>query len=114
MNSTNWRNCVDGNCLWFDGVNDYAKVNVDDWLGNFSVSQWVWANTTALPSYASTFAIDNNAGSNQSFQHMVSGGKWKLHNNQSNSFGDVTPQKWTHLVTVYDAGNVRQYMDGVW
>ena len=113
MNSTNWRNCVDGSCLWFDGVNDYAKVNVDDWLGNFSISQWVWANTTSLPSYASTFAIDDNAGSNQSFQHMVSGGKWRLHNNQTMIFGDVTVQKWTHLVTVYDAGNVRQYMDGV-
>ena len=113
MNSTNWRNCVNGNCLWFDGVNDYAKVNVDDWLGNFSVSQWVWANTTSLPSYASTFAIDDNAGSNRSFQHMISGGKWRLHNNQTKIFGDVIPQKWTHLVTVYDAGNVRQYMDGV-
>ena len=76
MNSSNWRNCIDGNCLWFDGVDDYAEVNVDDWLGNFSVSQWVLANTTSLPTYASTFAIDNNAGSNQSFQHMVSGGKW--------------------------------------
>ena len=113
MNSSNWRNCVDGNCLWFDGVDDYAQVNVDDWLGNFSVSQWVLANTTSLPTYASTFAIDNNAGSNQSFQHMVSGGKWRLHNNQTMIFGDVIAQKWTHLVTVYDAGNVRQYMDGV-
>ena len=113
MNSSNWRNCVDGNCLWFDGVNDYAKVNVNDWLGNFSVSQWVWANTTTQPNYASTFAIDDNAGSNQSFQHMVSSGKWRLHNNQTKTFGDVTPQKWTHLVTVYDAGNVKQYMDGV-
>jgi hypothetical protein len=44
---------------------------------------------------------------------MVSGGKWKLHNNQSLEFGDVTPQKWTHLVTVFDSGESRQYMDGV-
>ena len=113
MDSSNWRECVSGNCLWFDGVDDYAKVNVDDWLGNFSVSQWVWANTTSQPTYASTFAIDDNAGSNQSFQHIISGGKWKLHNNQTMSFGDVEPKKWAHLVTVYDAGHVRQYMDGV-
>ena len=32
MNSSNWKNCIDGNCLWFDGSDDYAKVNVDDWL----------------------------------------------------------------------------------
>ena len=113
MDSTNWRNCIDGNCLWYDGTNDYAKVNVDDWLGNFTVSQWVWANVSNQTTYAATFAIDDNAGSNQSFQHMISSNQWKLHNNQSKTFGDVTPQHWTHLVTVYDAGETRQYMDGV-
>lgn len=113
MDNSNWRSCLDGSCLWFDGSNDYAQVNVDDWVGNFTVSQWVWANTTNQSAYASTFAIDDNAGSNQSFQHMVSGGKWYLHNNQSRSFGDVIAQRWTHLVTVYDSGETRQYMDGV-
>ena len=113
MDSTNWRNCIDGNCLWYDGTDDYAKVNVDDWLGNFTVSQWVWANVSNQTTYAATFAIDDNAGSSQSFQHMISNSQWKLHNNQSKVFGDVTPQHWTHLVTVYDAGETRQYMDGV-
>jgi len=113
MDSTNWRSCVDGYCLWYDGVNDYVDVNVDDWLGNFTVSQWVWANISTQTNYASTFAIDNNGGSNQSFQHMISGGKWKLHNNQTSAFGDVVSQKWTHLVTVFDSGVSRQYMDGV-
>ena len=113
MNSSNWKNCIDGNCLWFDGTDDYAKVNVDDWLGNFTISQWVWANTSNQSNYASTFAIDDNAGSNQSFQHMISGGEWKLHNNQTKSFGDVIPQKWSHLVTVFETGETRQYMDGV-
>jgi hypothetical protein len=113
MDNTNWRSCLDGSCLWFDGSNDYVQVNVDDWVGNFTISQWVWANTTNQSNYASTFAIDDNAGSNQSFQHMVSGGKWYLHNNQTRSFGDVIAQRWTHLVTVYDDGEARQYMDGV-
>jgi len=113
MNSTNWKSCVDGYCLWYDGVDDYAKVDVNDWLGNFTISQWVWANISNQSTYASTFAIDDSAGSNQSFQHMISGGKWKLHNNQSLEFGDVNPKKWTHLVTVFESGNTRQYMDGV-
>ncbi|MED5308940.1 MAG: PA14 domain-containing protein, partial [Candidatus Thermoplasmatota archaeon] len=60
MNSSNWRNCVDGNCLWFDGINDRAEVEVDDWTGDFSISQWVWANSTNQSTYASTFAIDDN------------------------------------------------------
>ena len=112
MDASSWRTCADGGCLWFDGTNDSAEVDVDDWYGNLTVSQWVWANTTSQPTYASTFATDNNAGSNLSFQHMMSGGKWKLHNNQSNAFGNVIPQRWTHLVTVFDDGDIRQYMDG--
>ncbi|DAC48956.1 MAG TPA: TIGR03790 family protein [Candidatus Poseidoniales archaeon] len=113
MDNTSWRACPDGTCLWYDGTNDMAKVNVDDWYGNMTVSQWVWANTTSQPTYASTFAVDDQAGSNLSFQHMISGNKWKLHNNQTRVFGDVVAQRWTHLVTVFDDGDIRQYMDGV-
>jgi uncharacterized protein (TIGR03790 family) len=113
MDSTNWRTCVDGGCLWYDGVDDYLQVDVDDWVGNFTVSQWVWANTSAQSTYASTFAIDNDAGSNYSFQHAVINGEWKLHNNQSHSFGVVEQQEWAHLVTVFDNGQTRQYLDGV-
>ena len=31
MNASNWKTCVDGNCLWFDGDDDYAKIDIDDW-----------------------------------------------------------------------------------
>ena len=113
MDNSNWRTCPDGSCLWYDGTNDMAKVNVDDWYGNMTVSQWVWANTTAQSTYASTFAVDDQAGSNLSFQHMISSNKWRLHNNQTRVFGDVVAQRWTHLATVFDDGEVRQYMDGV-
>jgi uncharacterized protein (TIGR03790 family) len=113
MDASNWRTCVDGGCLWFDGVNDLASVDVADWAGNLSVSQWVWANTSNQSTYASTFAVNDQAGSNLSFQHMISNHEWKLHNNQTHLFGDVTPQRWTHLVSVFDNGQIRQYMDGV-
>ena len=113
MNSTNWRTCVDGSCLWYDGVDDSLEVDVDDWAGDFTVSQWVWANSTTLPTYASVFAVDDNAGSNASFQHALFSGEWRLHNNQSYAFGDVEAQEWTHLVTVFDNGSARQYLDGV-
>ena len=113
MNSSNWRSCADGNCLWFDGVDDYVQVDVNDWVGNFSVSQWVWANSTTIPDYASVFAVSNNAGSNSSFQHAIFNGEWRLHNNQTHKFGDVIAQQWMHLVTVFDNGTARQYIDGV-
>ena len=113
MDNSNWRTCPDGGCLWFDGTDDVASVNVDDFDGNLSVSQWVWANTTSPSSYASTFAVSNQAGANASFQHMISSQQWRLHNNQTKTFGDVVAQRWTHLVTVFDNGDLRQYMDGV-
>ena len=113
MNSTNWRTCVDGGCLWYDGVDDSLEVDVDDWVGNFTVSQWVWANSTTLPTYSSVFAVDHNSGSNASFQHAVFNGEWRLHNNQSYSFGQIEAQEWAHLVTVFDNGTTRQYMNGV-
>ena len=113
MNGTNWRSCVDGGCLWFDGVDDYVEVDVEDWDGNFTVSQWVWANSTTLPNYATVFAVSNNAGANASFQHAAFSGEWRLHNNQTHAFGAIQAQRWMHLVTVFDAGEVRQYFDGV-
>ena len=113
MDNTNWRTCPDGSCLWFDGSDDVASVNVDDYDGNLTVSQWVWANTTSPSNYASTFAISNQAGTNATFQHMISNQQWRLHNNQTKTFGDVVAQRWTHLVSVFDDGDIRQYMDGV-
>ena len=113
MDASNWRSCADGGCLWYDGVDDYVEVDVDDWVGNFTVSQWVWANATTLPNYASVLAVSDNAGSNTSFQHAIFSGEWRLHNNQTHTFGDVEAQQWMHLVTVFDNGAVRQYLDGV-
>ena len=113
MNATNWRTCPDGGCLWYDGVDDYVEVDVDDWVGNFTVSQWVWANSTSLPNYASALAVSDNAGSNTSFQHAIFNGEWRLHNNQTHTFGDVEAQQWMHLATVFDNGSARQYLDGV-
>ena len=113
MDASNWRSCVDGGCLWFDGVDDYLDVDVDDWDGNFTVSQWVWANSSSLPNYATVFAVSDNAGANASFQHAAFSGEWRLHNNQTHAFGAIEAQRWMHLVTVFDAGEVRQYFDGV-
>ena len=113
MNSSNWRNCTDGGCLWYDGIDDYVEVDVQDWNGSFTVSQWVWANATTLPNYASVFAVGSQAGSNASFQHAIFSGEWRLHNNQTHTFGAVESQNWTHLVTVHENGVVEQYIDGV-
>jgi hypothetical protein len=112
MDASNWMNCADGNCLRFDGINDLAKVDIIDWSGNFTVSQFVMTNTTNQSTYASTFAIGDAAGSNLTFQHMVNSGNWKLHNNQTTDFSEIQLNRWSHLATVFDNGTIRQYFDG--
>ena len=112
MNSTNWVSCPGGTCLMFDGQDDYIEADVDDWSGNFTVSQFVITNTTNQPSFASVFASGNTAGSNASFQHMIQSSNWYLHNDQSDKFGDVITERWAHLATVFDNGTVRQYYNG--
>lgn len=113
VDNISWIDCVDGGCLQFDGVDDVISVDVNDWTGPFSVSQWVLANVSNMSNYASTFAVDNSAGSSGSFQHMVSNQQWRFHTNQSHLFGTVEPQRWSHLVSTYDNGTLNQYMDGV-
>ena len=113
MGNSNWATCVDGGCLSFDGSDDVVSAEVDDWTGPFTVSQWVKANTSNQTSYASTFAVDNNAGSNGSFQHMVSSGTWRFHTNQSHTFGAVEAQRWTHLASTHENGTLKLYVDGV-
>ena len=75
------------------------------------MSQWVWANSTTLPNYASVLAVSDNAGSNTAFQHAVFSGEWRLHNNQTHTFGDIEAQQWMHLATVFDSGSARQYLE---
>ena len=111
MDNTNWRTCPDGSCLWFDGRRRGQRERGR--LRRQPHRQSVGANTTSPSNYASTFAISNQAGTNATFQHMISNQQWRLHNNQTKTFGDVVAQRWTHLVSVFDDGDIRQYMDGV-
>ena len=113
MNSSNWVNCPGGTCLFFDGVDDYAQVDVQDWSGNLTISQFVLVEDDNQTEYASTFAIDNTAGSSQSFQHMIQNGDWKQHSNSSNVIGQLKLHQWNHLTTVYDNGTVHRYMNGI-
>ena len=113
MNSTNWVNCPGGTCLFFDGIDDYAQVDVQDWSGDLTVSQFVLVEDDNQSTYASTFAIGDVAGSAQTFQHMIQNGEWRQHSNSSNAFGALKLHQWNHLSTVYDNGTVHRYLNGV-
>ena len=115
-NGNQWRNCVLGNCAFFDGIDDEARVDVDDMVSDFTVSLWVQANHSGQSRHSSAIAVNDVAGDDDSFQFQTSGGNtgnWELYHNNSYSFGTVDPTVWQHLVTTFTNDTVTLYMDGV-
>ena len=114
-NGSAWEPCLFGNCLRFDGIDDYARVDVDDWGGNFSIELWVNTDNQSQDRYSSVIAVNDVAGDDASFQIMASGGAdgdWEFYNNASRPFGAIDAGAWTHLVATFANGTLRMYMDG--
>ena len=114
--SPTWQSCLLGNCIHLDGVDDELRVDVDDRLGNFTVSLWAKANHTGQPGYASVVAVNDVGGDFDSFQIMTSGstpGVWQLYHNSRYDFGPVSASEWVHFVVAKDGNQLMQYMDGV-
>jgi len=114
IEGASWVDCPTGKCLEFDGIDDWAHVDVDDWAQNFSISQWVWTENISQATNSATFAINDVAGDNNSFQLIAhSSGKWSIYSNQTHHFGDQNFGEWQHLAVVFDNGTLYQYLDGV-
>ncbi|MDP6324815.1 MAG: TIGR03790 family protein, partial [Candidatus Thalassarchaeaceae archaeon] len=115
-NGTQWRTCVLGNCAFFDGIDDEARIDVEDSVTDFTVSLWVQANHTGQPQHASAIAVNDVAGDDDSFQIQTGGGNpgdWELYHNNSYSFGTVDPTVWQHLVATFTNDTVTLFLDGV-
>ncbi len=115
-NGSQWRNCVLGNCAFFDGIDDEARVDVEDAVTDFTVSLWIQANHSGQSRHSSAIAVNDVAGDDDSFQFQTSGGNpgnWELYHNNSYSFGTVDPTAWQHLVATFNNDTVTLYMDGV-
>ncbi len=114
--SPTWQSCLLGNCIHLDGVDDELRVDVDDRLGNFTISLWAKANHTGQPGYASVVAVNDVGGDFDSFQIMTSGstpGVWQLYHNSRYDFGAVSASEWVHFVVAKEGDQLMQYMDGV-
>jgi len=114
-NGIGWQQCLFGNCYQFDGNDDYAKIDVNDWGGNFSVSLWANTGNASQNRYSSAFTVNDVAGDPESFQIMTSGsnaGDWELYHNVSYSFGAIQEGVWTHLAVTYESNTLRQYLNG--
>ena len=115
-NGSQWRTCVLGNCAFFDGIDDEARIDVEDSVTDFTVSLWVQANHTGQPQHASAIAVNDIAGDDDSFQIQTGGGNpgnWELYHNNSYSFGTVDSTVWQHLVATFENDNTTLYLDGV-
>ncbi len=114
-NGVGWQQCLFGNCYQFDGVDDYAKIDVNDWAGNFSVSLWTKTANVSQDRYSSAFAVNDVAGDSASFQIMTSGsstGDWEVYHNTSYSFGAIEAGVWTNLAVTYESNTLKQYLNG--
>ena len=115
-NGSQWRTCVLGNCAFFDGVDDEARVDVEDMVSDFTISLWIQANHSGQSRHSSAIAVNDVAGDDDSFQFQTSGGNpgdWELYHNNSYSFGTVDPTVWQHLVATFANDTVTLYLDGV-
>jgi len=115
-NGSQWRTCVLGNCAFFDGIDDEARIDVEDSVTDFTVSLWVQANHTGQARHSSAIAVNDVAGDDNSFQIQTGGGSpgnWELYHNNSYSFGTVDPTIWQHLVATFENDSVILYLDGV-
>ena len=111
-----WQPCLLGNCILLDGIDDVLEANVDDRLGDFTVSLWAKANHTGQSRYSSVIAVNDVGGDSDSFQIMTSGsspGVWQLYHNRTYDFGPVSASEWVHFVVAKNGDQLMQYMDGI-
>ena len=70
---TNWTTGIDNSSYNFNGNDEYAKADVNNWEGNFSVSLWVYTDDANQALHSSVFAVNDVAGDGSSFQIETDG-----------------------------------------
>ena len=110
----NWSGGIEAGAYRFNGIDEYAKVEVDDWGGNFSLSLWVYTDNASQDLNSSVFAVNDMAGDASSFQIMADGnGDWQLSHDSTYSFGSIDAGEWTHLAITYNSSNIlKLYKNG--
>ena len=108
-----------GNCVSFDGINDYLYVPPLLTYTTLSVSAWIKLDT--IPSYGSIICGNGSATgrpylsiqSTGKIQFSIVGGN-PVNQTSTFAFTDKTLGKWTHIAVVYDKAtkNVKFYVNG--
>lgn len=118
----NVTNCKYGNCLQFDGVNDYVNYGTAesiDLTGNYTISMWVKTSTT---SSVKTLYQKNYAalGYRLTYLNYPSTGKLLFYSGSGSDdsaltsiTSDLNNGNWRHLVFQIDGNTQNLYIDGI-
>jgi len=110
-------NCPSGNCLSFDGSNDYVLVNAADNLKNttFSFSCWIKPRTGIV-----TSGHIIRRGTDYYFRivdnYTIRGFVWATTNAESQSINTVTLNVWQNIIMTYNNVGDRKihiYLNGI-
>lgn len=114
-----------GNCLEFDGSNDYVDIGdvLVDGTGDITVEAWIYP--TAIPTKGSPTGhnssegaiIHKNGGSDDNLGLTVASGglAFYVDNGSNNTLVGTAPtiNTWTHVAATYDGTNLIIYVNGV-
>lgn len=122
--------CVSGNCLQFDGTDDFVDVgggtNLSMGTGDQTVSIWVKFNNATAANYETLFYcggatdsagspgywIHRYTGTSRLFSEFSDGTVTRVHTDYSNS--SIGANQWYNIVVVFDRDStIRAYQDGV-
>lgn len=115
IHGARWGEGKSGSALYFDGKNDYAQVDIEDWSGPFTVMAWVKADATKHDKYDAVFSSSANGPNRNNFQIDSDGkGNYRFHggsNNTDINIGSIT-NDWQLIAVSFDGANVRTYNNG--
>jgi len=111
-----------GTALQFDGVDDYVNLGTAGYMGTDSqmtLSAWVYPTDAGSGGWGSGGIILNRESEYEIARFSDGSLNWAINNvNQPwywvDTGYDVPLNQWTHIVLVYDAGQVSTYVNGAW
>jgi len=116
-----WVDGLIGKAISFDGVDDYVNIPSSPSLSGLNtITLSVWVNPTKTTE--GTIASKHDNYQNREWQLYINPYTYKytfqVVDNSTNTFSEVagilaTAGKWTHIVGVYNNGDLRIYCDGV-
>ena len=115
INGARWVEGKTGWALAFDGKDDYAQMDGDDWSGPFTIVTWVKVKPGKHDQYDSLFASSAKGPKKNNFQIDADGkGNYRFHGGSNNSRVDIgqISSDWQMIAVSFDGTHIRTYNNG--